>query len=175
MVKIGFVVAKRSRDGLSFVTGYRVALQLPSVPFNSVALLTALPLHTFIVTMQQSQVPMTDIRRDLYARSARAQTAWAARPAPNHPAYSAWIEQYRADLTKLGTAMMSVHKAEMVVPPFLLSFLVEHNAAVTNDRSYNFEAFDPQTAPPRVYQFKRDDQYNHVPVVGGWWDDIGTW
>ncbi|TFK80968.1 hypothetical protein K466DRAFT_569330 [Polyporus arcularius HHB13444] len=107
----------------------------------------------------------------LYDRSARVQSAWIARPASDHPARQAWDAKFWSDLAALKASIRKVEGCgQVLVPPFVLSFLVEHNAAYIARRPYNISGLDPARAPRADGDMIVDPSYRFEPVHGGWWE-----
>ncbi|RDX39572.1 hypothetical protein OH76DRAFT_1491012, partial [Lentinus brumalis] len=109
--------------------------------------------------------------QSLYDRSARVQSAWSARPVAGHPARSLWDAKFWSDVRALAASVKRLDGSEVLVPPFVLAFLVEHNAAFTLQRPYDLAAMDPARAPRAIGNFRADASYRFEFVDGGWWSD----
>ncbi|KAI0690382.1 hypothetical protein C8T65DRAFT_700005 [Cerioporus squamosus] len=121
--------------------------------------------------MAQSTQTRSTALQSLYDRSARVQSAWIARPAEDHPARSVWVGKFWSDLAALVGSIRKVEERDVRVPPFVVAFLVEHNAAFAAHRPYSLPALDPALAPRAMGNFQVDDDYTFEPVRGGWWND----
>ncbi|KAI0690386.1 hypothetical protein C8T65DRAFT_745829 [Cerioporus squamosus] len=119
--------------------------------------------------MSDPHIQASTILTQLYDGSARVQTAWTARPAKDHPARAGWERMLRSDLASLARLLKQLPSDDVSIPPFLLTFLVEYNAAFHAKRPYDVEALDPAHTPDQVCNFRADRAYKFRPVDGGWW------
>ncbi len=90
-----------------------------------------------------------------------------------HPARSLWDAKFWSDVRALAASVKRLDGSEVLVPPFVLAFLVEHNAAFTLQRPYDLAAMDPARAPRAIGNFRADASYRFEFVDGGWWSDPG--
>lgn len=74
----------------------------------------------------------------------------------------------------LGSTAMKVTQP-ILVPPFTLAWLAEHNDSVYKKIPMNLEALIPEKAPRQLGPFIQDTQYKFVPVAQGWWTAQGEY
>ncbi|KAI0693050.1 hypothetical protein C8T65DRAFT_744893 [Cerioporus squamosus] len=100
------------------------------------------------------------------------QAGWLARPGLDHPKHLAWEAKCREELIKLKALVRHVQDP-LPVPSLVLAFLVEHNRAFTaKERSYNYEALNPNNSYDKAGLFLRDDKYRFRHRETGWWSEF---
>ncbi len=102
------------------------------------------------------------------------QSAWLARPATDSAHRASWERLFRKEAYMLGSTAMKVTQP-ILVPPFTLAWLAEHNDSVYKKIPMNLEALIPEKAPRQLGPFIQDTQYKFVPVAQGWWTAQGEY